>query len=96
MTTEKEIRDHLIAKASGDERFRQELISDPKGVLRDIGVSVPDSISLHVHEEKSQAFHLVLPVTDRLSETELEATAGGGVYTDQNRRNLRSQLINLG
>lgn len=78
MTTQKELRDRLLSRAADDESFRDLLLSDPKGAVKNaLGIDTPDSITVHVHEETSTDIHLVVPGHDQLSDEELEALAGG-------------------
>ena len=78
MQTEKEMRAHLIAKASDDAQFRSLLVSDPRqAVESEFGVTLSADISIHVHEETGDQAHLVLPSADSLSESDLDNIFGG-------------------
>ena len=79
MKTASEIQASLIAKADEDETFRTKLLSDPKGAIQDVtGFTVPDSFSVHVHEEGATDFHIVLPPAgSRLSDKDLRDASGG-------------------
>ena len=78
MKTHDELRAELVDKAVEDENFRAWLISEPKAAIADaLGITVPDSISITVHEDSATSAHLVLPPTALLSETDLEAVAAG-------------------
>ncbi len=73
-----ELRGHLVDKATGDAEFRARLIGDPKGALeQELGVAIPASMSIEVHEESEETAHLVLPPDSKLSESDLRAVAGG-------------------
>ena len=73
-----ELRGHLTEKATADEAFRARLLSDPKAAIKEeLGLTVPASLSIEVHEESVATTHLVLPPDSRLSEGELQAVAGG-------------------
>ena len=75
--TATELRDKLIAQAGNEEAFRSRLVDDPAGVLRDdYGIALPENLKLFVHEEDSTTAHLVLPRSKKLTDAELEATAG--------------------
>ena len=79
METPKEMRAKIVGKATGDADFRARLLSDPKVALeQELGVTIPASLSVEVHEESGAAAHLVLPPDSRLSEGDLQAVAGGG------------------
>ena len=78
MLTDKELRAHLIGKASDDKAFRTLLVNDPRqAVESEFGVTLPADISLHVHEETDDQAHLVLPSADILSERDLHTIIGG-------------------
>ena len=78
METPKEMRTRIVEKAAGDADFRARLLGDPKGALeRELGVAIPASLSIEVHEESGAAAHLVLPPDSKLSESDLRAVAGG-------------------
>lgn len=83
---EKELTERAIAQAKlaamvmDDPALRARLLADPRAVLREIaGVEIPDTITVAVHEESADAFHLVIPpaLADELSEDQLDSVAGG-------------------
>ena len=80
--TVSEMKTHLVDKASESEDFRARLVTDPRSVIAaEFGLSIPDGFNLHVHEDDATTAHLVLPMTDRLTEGELaEIAAGVDVY----------------
>ena len=72
-----EIRDHILGKAGDDAEFRARLVADPKAVLHDeLGVNLPDSFALSVHEDSSTHVNLVLPLTGPLDPAALEEVRG--------------------
>ena len=72
-----EIRAHIIGKATEDETFRSKLLSDPKSSIEEeLGITIPDGVTVQVHENTTQHVHLVLPRTGKLSEKELTAAGG--------------------
>ena len=79
MQTSAEIEAQIRARADGDEAFRARLLEDPRGAIQDeTGLTVPDSFSVHIHEESATDFHLVLPPAGgRLSDQELRDASGG-------------------
>ena len=78
METPNEMRAKIVGKATGDADFRARLLSDPKAVIgQELGVTIPESLSIEVHEEGGATAHLVLPPSSRLSEGDLQAVAGG-------------------
>ncbi len=78
METPNEMRTKIVDKAAGDAEFRARLLGDPKGALeRELGVTIPASLSIEVHEESGETAHLVLPPDSKLSESDLRTVAGG-------------------
>ena len=78
METQNEMRTKIVDKATGDADFRARLLGDPKGALeQELGVSIPASMSIEVHEESGATAHLVLPPDSKLGESDLQAVAGG-------------------
>ena len=62
MASFREIRDHLIEKATVDAAFRAELMADPRAAIEaETGVIVPAGFVLEVHEDTADTSHLVLP-----------------------------------
>ena len=77
METANEMRARVVERASTDEDFRAQLKADPKAALRDaLGVSIPDSFSVEVHEEGAGTAHIVLPPDSRLGEADLQVATG--------------------
>ena len=78
MHTPHEMRTRIIDKAASDADYRAKLLDDPRGaVAEEFGVTLPDSLTIRVHEEDAASAHLVLPPSSKLSEPELAAAAGG-------------------
>lgn len=62
METSEEMRARIVDKATEDADFRARLLDDPKGTLaRELGIAIPASLSVEVHEESGETAHLVLP-----------------------------------
>lgn len=70
---------HIVAKAWNDERFKQRLIADPIGVLREEGIDIPDGVEVRVVENSERVFYLSLPPRPEmsLSEEQLDKVSGG-------------------
>ena len=92
MQSPNEMRAKIVGKATEDEEFRAQLLSDPRGALRqELGITIPASMSIEVHEEGDTTAHLVLPPDSRLSEGDLQAVAGGlGISADAEDWNPRN------
>ena len=82
METANEMRVRVVEKAAADDGFRAQLMADPKAALRDaLGVSIPESFSVEMHEEGADVAHLVIPPSSGLSEC--------GITTGEGRRDGR-------
>ena len=55
--------------------YRQRAVNDPRGVMQEFGLELPDDLEVRVHDSTADIRYLVLPMrpegTERLSETEL-------------------------
>lgn len=75
-TTMSEMKAHLVAKADESEDFRMRLVADPRSVISaEFGLSIPDGFDIRVHEDSATTAHMVLPMTDRLTDEELAQIA---------------------
>ena len=78
MKTAAQIQAELLEKAAEDTEFRSRLLTDPNTLLKEeLGVTVPEGMTVCVHEEDSTTAHLVLPRSNRLTEAELASVSGG-------------------
>jgi len=71
----------IVARAWRDAAFKQQLISNPKQVLSDAGMTVDEGVEVQIIEDTPTTRHLVFPVPpsgQSLSEEQLELVAGGG------------------
>ena len=76
--THQQMRQALLDKAAGDGGFRHQLVNEPKVAIKDaLGIDLPDSIAVEVHEESATMAHVVLPPSATLSADDLEAVAAG-------------------
>jgi hypothetical protein len=70
----------IIARAWKDEDFKQKLISNPKKVFGEAGVSFPANLNVNVHVDTPEAVHFVIPrnpAESELSDEALNAASGG-------------------
>jgi hypothetical protein len=51
----------LIARVWSDDDFKQRLMVDPRGVLAEFGIEVPEGTDINVVEDTARVRHLVLP-----------------------------------
>ena len=78
MESANDMRRKLVGKARTDASFRSRLVTDPKGAIGDeLGVTMPEALTVKVHEEDATTRHLVLPPASRLSEGDLQAVSAG-------------------
>lgn len=80
-----ELEAQCIAKAWEDDKFRQELLSNPKATFaKAMGSPFPENVDLQVLEETPNTYYFVIPknpeVSEELSEEALEAVAGGASW----------------
>ena len=83
MTEQKNALAQLFAACWKDEALKDRFMSDPKAVLAEYDMPVPDGIDVKVVENADDRVHITLPAppsghTD-LSEDELSNAAGGCV-----------------
>jgi len=52
----------IVAKAWGNEVYRQRLLRDPKGTLRSEGLEIADDVEVKVLEDTPKLVHFVIPV----------------------------------
>lgn len=69
---------HLVEKSALDAEFRQELLADPKSTIsKELDITIPDSMTIQVHESDMQTVHLALPPDPNITEEQLEAISAG-------------------
>jgi hypothetical protein len=68
----------VVAEALADPQYREELVSNPKKVLKRKGLTGLENVNVTVHENTSTEVHLVLPPApepgDELPLNELDIT----------------------
>jgi hypothetical protein len=70
----------LLIKSWQDEGFKRRLVADPRAVLQEQGLPLPDGKAVRVVEDTADTVHLVLPpkpAEGELSDEQLEQVAGG-------------------
>ena len=73
-----EMLQQIVEKSALDAGFRQQLIADPKSTIsEELGITIPDSMTIQVHESDMQTVHLALPPDPNISEEQLEAISAG-------------------
>ena len=82
MTEEKNTLVQLFAACWKDEALKTRFMADPKAMLAEYGMPVPEGMNIKVVENSDRRVHITLPAppvghTD-LSDEELSKAAGGG------------------
>ena len=78
-----EMKAHIMAKAAEDDAFRTKLLADPRPVISaELGIAIPEHFTIQVHEDSATTAHMVLPLSDHLTEEELAQVAGGNWAVD--------------
>ncbi len=68
----------IVEKSALDEEFRRALIADPKSTIsEELGVTIPESMTIKIHESDMQTVHLALPPDPHITEEQLEAISAG-------------------
>ena len=81
MTEQRNAMAELFAACWKDEALKARFMSDPKAVLAEHGIDVPDDINVNVVENSDNTVHITMPAAPAgaaaLSDEELHAAAGG-------------------
>ena len=73
-----EMLQQIVEKSGIDAGFRQQLLSDPKtAISEELGITIPESMTIKVHESDMQTVHLALPPDPNITEEQLEAVSAG-------------------
>ena len=81
MTEQRNALAELFAACWKDEALKARFMSDPKAVLAERGIDVPDNIDVNVVENSDNTVHITMPKAPpratELSDVELANAAGG-------------------
>ena len=73
-----EMLQQIVEKSALDSDFRQQLIADPKTTIsEELGITIPDSMTVKIHESDMQTVHVALPPDPNMTEEQLEAVSAG-------------------
>ena len=73
-----EMLKQIVEKSAVDAEFREQLLSDPKTTIcEELGITMPESMTVKVHESDMQTVHLALPPDPHVTEEQLEAVSAG-------------------
>jgi hypothetical protein len=69
----------VMGRAMTDEAFRSRLLADPKAVLQESGMVLPEGMEIRAVENTESVVHLPLPAkpSEELSDDALEQVSGG-------------------
>ena len=85
MTEQKNQLASLFAACWKDEALKARFMSDPKAVLAEYDMDVPDGMDVKVVENADNCVHITMPAdptgSNELSDEELSNAAGGGTPT---------------
>ena len=86
MTEKKNQLASLFAACWRDEALKARFMSDPKAVLAEYGMDVPDGMDVKVVENADNCVHITMPAPPsgsmELSDAELSNAAGGELLDD--------------
>ena len=81
MTEQRNQLADLFAACWKDEALKQRFMADPKAVLAEHGMTVPEDVEIKVVENADNCVHITMPATPSgtmdLSDDELRSAAGG-------------------
>ena len=73
-----EMLQQIVEKSGLDPEFRQALLSDPKTTISgELGITIPESMTIQIHESDMQTVHVALPPDPNITEEQLEAISAG-------------------
>ncbi len=73
-----EMLQQIIDRSAVDADFRQQLLADPKSAIStELGITIPDSMNIKIHQSDMQTVHVALPPDPNITEEQLEAVSAG-------------------
>ena len=81
MTEQKNALAQLFAACWKDEALKSRFLTEPREILKEYGLDIPDNMDVKVVENADDCVHITLPAPPAgvmdLSDTELSKAAGG-------------------
>lgn len=78
MRSGEQMLQQIVEKSALDAEFRQQLLADPKNTIsKELDITIPESMTIQVHESDMQTVHLALPPDPNITEEQLEAISAG-------------------
>ena len=85
MTESQDALAKVIVACWQDEAVKARFLADPKAVLAEHGMTVPDQIGIEASEDTDLHINLAIPAAQEggleLSDSELDSVAGGGTQS---------------
>ena len=73
-----EMLQHIVQKSALDEDFRRALLAAPNAAIsEELGITIPESMTIKVHQSDMRTVHLALPPDPHITEEQLEAISAG-------------------
>ncbi len=73
-----EMLKQIVDKSALDTDFRKQLLADPKSTIcEELGITMPESMTIKIHESDMQTVHIALPPDPNITEEQLEAVSAG-------------------
>jgi hypothetical protein len=95
MTQQPMNMEQIVTRAWEEPAFKQELLDNPKAVLTEAGVKVPDNVELKIVEETPNDFYMIIP-KEAVSEmaVEEEKTVDALIVRASRDTAFRQELLN--
>lgn len=95
MSDQAKIYQQLSQRLQNDEDFKNRFVSQPKSILTEMGVNIPDPVQVEVHEDTATVRNFVIPVKsanedESIASNPLFRKAVVKAHTDES---FKSQLL---
>ena len=84
MTNERNALSDLFSACQKDDVLKARFMNDPKAVLADHGIDVPEDVDVNVVQDSDTSMNITIPSnppqTNELSDSELRQAAGGDSF----------------
>ena len=99
MTEQRNALTDLFAACWKDDALKARFMSDPKAVLAERGIDVPDNMNVNVVENSDNTVHITMPMAPEghaeLSDEELSHAAGGAACSLEAGQNIDSCVMGM-
>jgi hypothetical protein len=80
--TRSDVEAIIAERIAADPAFRDTLVADPRGGVSEVlGLDIPDTVQVVLHEESLTQIHLTIPASADLTEADLKLVTGGTCYS---------------